>query len=186
MLADAVSTVKCAVQGVVSNGRVMAAILLAVVVVVVVAVIMVARARVRRHSEFLNGYWVATSQFAADAKLSEFQLFIAPSNASSNAARQGYIIIVDADGAPVANQAIELRIKPRRGIRNLAADEYRGQITISPADKSENEEMPFPATLEFAVSVFNGALTLFDKEAVFASLTKDYATTEAALNAYAK
>ena len=46
--------------------------------------------------------------------------------------------------------------------------------------------MPFPATLEFAVSVFNGALTLFDKEAVFASLTKDYATTEAALNAYAK
>jgi hypothetical protein len=169
----------------------MATILLAVVIVVVIAVIMMARARVRRHSEFLNGYWVATSQFAADAKLSEFQLFIAPSNSkapsNSNAPlRQGYIIIVDADGTPVANQAIELRIKPRRGIRNLAADEYRGQIAISPADESESEELPFPASLEFSVSVFNGALTLFDKEAVFASLTKDYATTEAALNAYAK
>lgn len=165
----------------IANAGVLAAILLAVIVVVMFAFARAfAQAHVRRHSEFLSGYWVATSKFAADAKLSEFQLFIAP-NAAPNAARQGYIIIVDAEGAPVANQAIELRVSPRHSLRNLAADEYCGHMTIRPVD---GEKLPFPTSLEFAVSVFNGALTLFDKEAVFASLTKDYATTEAALTAY--
>jgi hypothetical protein len=154
-------------------------IIAAIAVVVIVIIAAGAHAR-RKYGEFLSGYWAATPDFAASANLQEFQLFIAPSEGSHT--RKGYLIIVDAKGAPVANQAVELDLRPApgAGARSLAGP-FRGRLAVS-----SEAPLSLPAALEFTVSAFHGTLTLFDGDKVYAALAKDYATTEVALRAYAE
>lgn len=160
-------------------------IILATAVVVVILIAAAAAAARRKYGEFLSGYWAATPDFAASANLQEFQLFIAPGDGAAalgRRARKGYLIIVDAKGAPVANQAVEIHLRPAfgAGARSLAGP-FRGRLTFG-----GEAPLALPAALEFAVSAFHGTLTLFDGDRVYAALAKDYATTEVALRAYAE
>jgi hypothetical protein len=166
----------------------MAAAIAAAITIIIITVLAAGAFARRKYGEFLSGYWAATPDFAASANLQEFQLFIAPSdgpagyNFQNHHTRKGYLIVVDAKGAPVANQAVEIHVRPAvgAGARSLAAP-FRGRLTFS-----SEAPLALPAELEFAVSAFHGTLTLFDGDKVYAALAKDYATTEVALRAYAE
>ena len=179
-----------------ASNPIAAAIAAAITIIIITVLAAGAFAR-RKYGEFLSGYWAATPDFAASANLQEFQLFIAPSdgpagynfhnfqnhqNLQNHHTRKGYLIVVDAKGAPVANQAVEIHVRPAvgAGARSLAAP-FRGRLTFS-----SEAPLALPAELEFAVSAFHGTLTLFDGDKVYAALAKDYATTEVALRAYAE
>lgn len=156
------------------------------VVLLLVAAVALCRQKKAQYDKFLGGYWIATPDFAERANLSEFQLFISPPEAPAAVfgapARQGYLIVIDANGKTLASQALELRAAPAfgAGASALLADEFRGRLRLV----SEEPLDALPETLQFSVSALNGTLTLFDGESVYANLAKEFATSSAALAAF--
>lgn len=152
-------------------------------VIVLVLLIVAASARANdRYLNYLGGYWVVHPDFAETAKLNEFQFFIGP---QSKAAREGYLMVVASDGSPVANAAVEVKACLRMGSALWASlqcvDECRGSLTLDAPDGSIDA---IPASLDFALSIIGGTLTLYDGENIHACLVKDIAASETALRVY--
>jgi len=152
-------------------------------VIVLTLLIVAASARAGdRYTNYLGGYWVVHPDFAETAKLSEFQFFIGPQIKAQ--AREGYLMVVAADGSPVANAAVEVKACLRFGSALRASlqcvDECRGSLALDMPDGSGD----IPASLDFALSIVGGTLTLYDGENVYACLVKDIAASETALRVY--
>jgi hypothetical protein len=161
-------------------------ILAALVVIAVVIAAAVARAT-RRYEDYLGGLWVGDQAFLDQAQLKDMQLFLAPREGGS---RRGYLIMTDAEGEFLTNQAFELREKSR--LRRWASalgslfrashDAFRGVVAI---EFDGGGDAAFPERLKLSLSVLDGTLTLYDDERVYAFLYKDLAASAPALEAYA-
>jgi len=145
---------------------------------------MIASARANaRYNDYLSGYWVIHPDFATQAALDEFQLFIGPQAGGSE--RDGYLIIVDSAGTAVANGAVDIGVRIAMGSALGAMlqnknDECRGQLKLAAATGMNT----LPTNLDFSLSILNGTLTLYDAGKVYACLVKDIAVSDTALLAY--
>ena len=173
---------------------------IATAIVILLVVLMMALAHANsRYKDYISGYWVVHPDFAAEADLSEFQLFIGP--LSSSAERAGYVIIVDKHNNTIANSPIDIKIKNQAGSALQAVlkgkgDECRGNFIIEKSDseksdseKSDSEKdadiLPgVPQKMEFSLSILNGTLSLYDDKKLYVSLVKDIATSDTALSVF--
>lgn len=169
------------------SGRALAIAAL-VALLVVLAVYLVGAAAARRYEGFLSGYWVGDPGFLQKARLRDMQFYVAP---PEGGARQGYLLMTDLDGNFVANRAVELRVRPPfpRWWAALGAA-FRAERDAYAAGHLEIEfdgpaEPPMPERVKLTVSMLDGTLTLYDDTAVYGFLTKDYAASAAAAEAYA-
>lgn len=156
-------------------------------VILVVLCLIVSASATARYMDYLSGYWTVHPDFAAKAKLSEFQLFIGPREANRSEPRAGYLIVVDHAGEPLANRPVDITATARAGSALVAAararhDEFQGRLEIAATGAAS--PLGIPGALDFSLSTLDGTLTLFDKGAVYACLVKDIATSEIALRAY--
>lgn len=161
-----------------------------VVLLAVLAVYLVGAAAARRYEGYLSGYWVGDPGFLQKARLKDLQLFVAPPDGGT---RQGYLLMTDLDGNFVANQAVELRVRPR-ALRWWAAlgaafrserDAYHAGHAELEFDAPSGAEQPMPGRLKMTLSVLDGTLTLYDEAAIYAYLAKDHTASMAALEAWA-
>ena len=70
----------------------------------------VGAAATRRYESYIVGLWVGDPAFLREAQLSDFQLFISP---SEDGCRQGYLIITDEHGEFVSNQGVGWSVEYR-------------------------------------------------------------------------
>ena len=157
----------------------------AAIILLIICMIASARANAR-YNEYLSGYWVIHPDFAAQAALDEFQLFIGPrSEHVGGSERDGYLIIVDNAGTAVVNSAVDIGVRIAMGSALGAMlqnrnDECRGQLKLATASGKNT----LPTELDFSLSILNGTLTLYDAGKVYACLVKDIAVSDTALQAY--
>ena len=179
-----------------------------IAVLIVVAIILITfavlgAAAVRRYDNYLTGFWVGNPMFLEKAQLSDFQLFIAP---REDGCRQGYLIITDADGEFISNQAIEINERggapwwaALRAAAQVKHDIYAARLLEieydSEGDRDSEggcdaeggrgaDEPPMPNTLKMTLSILDGTLTLVNDGKVYAFLEKDLASSTAAVEAY--
>lgn len=160
----------------------------AAIILLIICVIASARANAR-YNEYISGYWVIHPDFASQAALNEFQLFIGPRAGGSTQAggseRDGYLIIVDSAGTVVANGAVDIDVRFSMGSALGAMlqnrnDECRGRLKLIAASGMDT----LPTDLDLSLSILNGTLTLYDAGRVYACLVKDIAVSDTALQAY--
>ncbi|MDE2095936.1 MAG: hypothetical protein KGL39_01665 [Patescibacteria group bacterium] len=152
---------------------------LAVVVVVAIIVIAVTAGSERsRCGDALSGVWVGDPTFLKKADLADMQLYIAP---DAGQTRDGYLIMTNAAGEFVANQAVDVEYSfgafPLGAARlfnsALRRTPTHGTLQIS------GGTLPLPDEMRFALSSADSSLTLFG-EKLFAFLYKDPVATAAA------
>lgn len=162
----------------------------AIVVALVVLSALLCRAAAARQEAFISGLWVGETQFLAEAKLRDFQLFLAPPDGGAERARQGYLIMTDLAGGFVANCAITLAEGPAplrlwaavRGTfdpRGVYKDP-RARLTFD----AEGAAPPLPAELTLVTELTGGTLALCDGGKLYAFLAKDHDASAAALAAW--
>jgi len=165
---------------------------IATAIVILLVVLMMALAHANsRYKDYISGYWVVHPDFAAEADLSEFQLFIGPLSSSSSAERAGYVIIVDKHNNTIANSPIDIKIKNQAGSALQAVlkgkdDECRGTFIIEKSDSEKDADIlpGVPQKMEFSLSILNGTLSLYDDKKLYVSLVKDIATSDTALSVF--
>ena len=156
------------------------------------------RAALARQALAMSGLWVGETQFLAEAKLRDFQLFLAPPDPPARGGarvRQGYLIMVDLDGNFVANGAVSLA-EQGRGRRLWASARaaldplgaYRDARAVLLLDQPAAHELPsappLPSALSLCLGETDGTLTLSDGAKLYAFLAKDYNASAAAIAAW--
>jgi hypothetical protein len=184
------------------------AITIAVVVIllIVIAAALLGKLAISRYENYLSGLWVGDPSFLAQAQLRDMQLFLAP---REDGRRQGYLIMTDASGNFISNQAIEVQVRsaPQRwwtalkSVFRSASDAYKaseveveydacssagdgGPSAGDGGPSADGAEPPMPTHMKMSLSVLDGTLTFYDSEKVYAFLEKDLVASAAAVEAY--
>jgi len=160
---------------------------IATTVVLVVVLILLNIIAKKRYDNYLSGLWVGDPGFLDDAQLSDLQLFIAP---SESGCRQGYLIMKDVNGEFIANQAVT--VYDRAGMTRFSttlkssfSTSYDCRTTTNFEIEYDNElEAPFPSDVQMTISILDGSMKIFDEDRVYAFMSKDMATSAAAISAY--
>jgi hypothetical protein len=156
-----------------------------VAVLVLLTIVIVGMSMRSRYDTHLSGYWVGDTAFLEKSKLKDIQLFIAP---VEDGARSGYLIMTDANGDYISNQAVTITagaslwsalkntLKARHDQYTVSAEiEYDGTVSAS---------SPMPTAVRLTLSILDGTLTIYDKDKVWAHLVRDNQATGPALAAY--
>jgi hypothetical protein len=158
-----------------------AALLLAATVVLIILAVF-AYARYRR---FLGGVWAGDARFLEETGLGAAQLFL---SGASGGSREGYLLMTAPDGAEVTSSAITVAdggyaqalATAARSLFSYGGDAVRGTLNIEPAERAG---WPWPATLKYTLSAFDGTITLYDDETVWFFGARDSLASAAAANA---
>jgi hypothetical protein len=172
-----------------SSGARTALVIALLIVALLVIIGAIGALAVRRYENYLSGLWVGDPAFLQEARLRDFQLFLAPSEGGR---RQGYLIMTDEAGAFVSNQAIEVHERSPaqrwwtalRSVLQTRGDAYSAKCVSFEYDAA-SAEPPMPELMKMALSMADGTLALFTETKVFAFLQKDLAASAAAVEAYA-
>jgi hypothetical protein len=164
--------------------------IVAVVILLILVVVAVLGAQgTRRYAHYLSGLWVGESEFLERANLSDFQVFLSPEDGGR---RQGYLLVADAAGNIVANQAFEFWEESGAGALSAmkAGLCASGDVCTADAVRFEYDgagpATPMPATVKMSLSVLDGTLTFFDDKKVYAFLVKDLNSSSVAVRAYSR
>jgi hypothetical protein len=174
-----------------ASPRAWAIAVLVVLIILIVAAVGAGRAMMRRYDHYLSGMWAADPAFLQKASLSDMQLYISPASRAAPD-RKGYLIMVNAEGDFLVNQAITVEaafewksalgtlLKPRH-------DACDGRATMRVLEGQGAEggaKQPFPSRLRLTLSMGDGVLTLRDDEKIWALLIKDFEASTAAKAAW--
>lgn len=154
-------------------------VFLAAIIVILIVLIAVVSPRVRDYELFLSGFWSGEPTFLKEAGLLEMYLYVAPCERSGGRwCRQGYLVMVDAGGAMVSNQGIELEWSGMVGRWKSAlkshfsasADEvYR----VKNAEFTYDDQAVMPEEMHLGLNVTQGSISLYTDEKLYAFLMKD-------------
>lgn len=165
-------------------------VLVAALAVVLIVLIAVGVPRVRDCERYLSGFWVGERDFLDKAGLSEMYLYIAPREWSGGSwRRQGYLVIVGADGTLVSDQSVELEWSGRLG-RWLSAVGGHFATDADEVYKIENARFVYdsdavmPSDMHLGLNVTQGSVTLYTDEKLYAYLLKDPEVSAAANREY--
>lgn len=161
--------------------------LIGVLVLLVTLVLASAAVAARHYDRYLAGYWVGEAAFLEEAGLRSFRLFLAPRDDPRRSDRQGYLVIEDSEGGLLANGVLELTPPAGASVWWGALRAFSGRddtLRLYGAAAEYDGEAPLPSDFTLAVSMQEGALTIYDHEKVYAFLRKDHATSAAAVAAY--
>jgi len=165
-------------------------VLLAAIIVILIVLIAVVPPRVRDYELFLSGFWSGEPTFLKEAGLSEMYLYIAPcERCGGRWCRQGYLVMVDAGGAMVSNQGIEITYGGITGRWKSALKSHfpsRAQETyrIPGAEFTYDDESVMPEDMRMGLNVTEGTLALYTDEKIYAFFVKDNETSIAANEEY--
>lgn len=148
------------------------------VFIIIVIVFYVVYMSTKRYDKYLEGYWVGDPGFLHDANLRDFQLYVGDVVSGE---RVGYLIITDANGEYLSNQAVKITGSRTPGFRD--AFKIDGEMDFHCSFQSDGE-LPFEDVC-LRLSIMNGTLTIRDDEEVFAFLVKDHSATLTAKQAFA-
>ena len=166
---------------------------LVIAVVIVVVIVIIGSLATARYDGYLSGYWVGDPAFLEKANLKDIQLFIAP---VVGGVRDGYLIMTDAAGEYLANQAVTIKTggvlsAPGRWLGAIrdsfvtAHDQYSFPAEIEYDNgSSPGSATPMPTSVRMTLSILDGTLTIYDDGKVWALLNRDPAATGPALTAY--
>lgn len=140
-----------------------------------------------KYTNYLAGVWTGENLFLEKSNLKSFEMFISPD------LKNGYIIMVDADGNVVFNNTVH--ISYRRSMTGIFKPIYSDQYDIVMTMRSEDATMPFEdATMPFedstmpfedtmygTISMTEG-LKLFSSKKIYAYLLKDSAASLSAIS----
>lgn len=129
----------------------------------------------RAYNSYLAGMWVGDPAFLAKARLSDMKLFISPPDAAG--ARQGYLIMTDANGEFLVNGALEVEGGFGRGAALRARLSRRaGGRAVGPLLlRAKGLEAVLPGALTAELSIGEGSLALRDSSKLWGAFSKDFA-----------
>ena len=159
---------------------------LAAVIVVLVIIIVVAWGRTRDAENVFTGFWTGEPAFLDRAGLREMYLYVAPRERRGlRWGRQGYLVMADADGNLISNQALELTYGAplRRGLAALKSHFGDGRYEVPTLLVDCEEDEIIPSRLRMGLDATKGTLALYNNEKLFAFLTRDNETSLATAGA---
>ncbi len=158
--------------------------------VILIVLIAVVSPRVRDYELFLSGFWSGEPTFLKEAGLSEMYLYVSPCERSGGRwCRQGYLVMVDAGGAMVSNQGVEITYGGMAGRWKSALKSHfsggaQETYRIPGAEFTFDDRSVMPEDMRMGLNVTEGTLALYTDEKIYAFFVKDNETSIAANEEY--
>lgn len=152
--------------------------------IIIIFIVKSANNSCNKYHYYLSGMWSGDPEFLKKADLKDLQIFIAPKNKNK---RNGYIIMIDANGDFILNQPIEMQELSSSHSQRWAAynmdkkiknDNFNVDYLIT------NDIEDFPKNISITVSIGNGSLIIKNNNTTYALCEKNLIASAAAIEAY--